>query len=90
MCTTMKSTKSLHLVYLVLIISLTSCSEVDTLQEPITEDAKPLTETSNNNSVNEGCNLLTVDEASLLLGKNESDISIEILELINIYHNSLG
>lgn len=86
----MKTIITNTLTYFSLIILITSCTKEEVSQLSATEGVKSSLETTDNNSTNNNYNKLTPDKISLLLEKDEKDISKEILKHINAYRNSLG
>ena len=86
----MKTIITNTLTYFSLIILITSCTKEDVSQLSATEGIKSSLETTDSNSTNNNYNKLTRDKISLLLEKDEKDISKEILKHINAYRNSLG
>lgn len=86
----MKTIITNTLTYFSLILFITSCTKENVSQFSATEGVKSSLETIDNNSTNNNYNKLTLDKISLLLEKDEKDISQEILIHINAYRKTLG
>ena len=82
--------KLITLAILIVFTTTTSCTKDEILENITNKGIKSLGETSDNSSIPNSYNTLSENEISLLLDKDEKDLSKEILRHINNYRNSHG